>query len=240
MQLHAFRIRIVFASLALALLALTAGQASAVIMKLTPLAEVLETEDFIFSGTVDKIDPDKPSVVFKLDKNFKGESPFERIPVNMTGNAEAKKNNDTKTILERLDSLRKVVFFVSKRGKKYNAMAFVEGSWFSMQGTQDETDKVVRWAFQNGEPFLRRTFKGTSAELVKIIDDGLAKKAKPPAPDEKEKPGYGPAIEKKCEPVEYSGAFGNSRTALFGVIPSIALVGPLAIIAALFPGVFAR
>jgi outer membrane protein assembly factor BamB len=240
MQLHAFRTRTSLALLALTILALTASTASAVIMKLTPLAEVLETEDFIFIGTVDKIDAAKPSVTFKLDKNFKGEAPFERIPVNMTGNAEANKNNDTKTILDRLDNTRKVVFFVSKRGKKYNAMAFVEGSWFSMQGTQDETDKVVRWAFQNGEPYLRRTFKGTSAELVKIIEDGLAKKAKPPAPDEKEKPGYGPAVEKKCEPMGSANEFRTPGLALFGVIPSIALVGPLAIIAALFPGLFAR
>jgi outer membrane protein assembly factor BamB len=254
------------ALLALALLALTASHASAVIMKLTPLAEVLETEDFIFVAAVDKIDPNKPSAIFKVEKNLKGESPFDRIPVNMTGNAEAKKNNDTKTVLDRLDASRKVVFFVSKRGKKYNAMAFVEGSWFSMQGTQDETDsKVVRWAFQNGEPFLRRTFKGTSPELIKIIEDGLAKKAKPPAPDEKEKAGYGPAVEKKCgpnaelpnaelgtrnaersEPVVSSVPRSEFRTpssggsALFGVIPSFVLVGPLAIIAALFPGVFAR
>ncbi len=240
MQLHAFRTLSALAFIAFSLLALTAGRASAVIMKLTPLAEVLETEDFIFVGTVDKIDVAKPSVTFKLEKNLKGEAPFERIPVNMTGNAEAQKSNDTKTILERLDTTRKVVFFVSKRGKKYNAMAFVEGSWFSMQGTQDETDKLVRWAFQNGEPYLRRTFKGSSTELVRIIEDGLAKKAKPPAPDEKEKPGYGPATEKKCEPMEESKELHASGLALFGVIPSVALVAPMAIIAALFPGLFAR
>src|SRR5580698_5022216 len=198
MQINVFRPRIATFLLAFALVALTDHSASAVIMKLTPLAEVLETEDFIFVGTADKIDPEKPSVIFKLEKNLKGEAPFERLPVNMTGNAESQKNNDTKTIFDRLDASRKVVFFVSKRGKKYNAMAFVEGSWFAMQGTQDDTDKIVRWAFQSGEPFLRRTFKGTSAELIKAVEDGLAKKAKPPAPDEKEKPDYGPAIEKKC------------------------------------------
>ena len=100
--------------LALALLVIVAGPASAVIMKLTPLAEVLETEDFIFVAAVDKIDPDKPSAIIKLEKNLKGESPFDRLAVNMTGNAEAKKNNDTKTILERLDSSRKVVFGSSR------------------------------------------------------------------------------------------------------------------------------
>ena len=279
MPISAFRIHFTIALFAISAFVLSAGSARAVIMKLTPLAEVLETEDYIFVGVADKIDPDKPSVIFKLEKNLKGESPFDRMPVNMTGNAEAKKNNDTKTILDRLDTSRKVVFFVSKRGKKFNAMAFVEGSWFSLQGTQDDTDKVIRWAFQSGEPFLRRTYKGSSEELVKILEDGLAKKAKPPAPDEKEKPGYGPVVEKKkCDDVVCSvrnevssrfrphpptpspggrggvnhsplsprerglggeGVMGSQQT-LFAVIPSIALVGPLAIIAALFPGVFAR
>ena len=255
-----------FAFLALLALLMLATASQAVIMKLTPLAEVLESEQFIFVAAVDKTDPEKPSAVFKLDKKLKGEAPFERIPVNMTGDDEAKKAGDTKTILDRLDATRKVVFFVSKRGKKYNAMAFVEGSWFSMQGTIDDADKTVRWAFLHGEPFLRRTFKGTSAELVKVIEDGLAKKAKPPGPDEKEKPGYGPQRRKKkgrakqisririkirrshdaAEPVPvliliscplplFHRPAHSSR-----VIPSFVLVGPLAIIAALFPGVFAR
>lgn len=242
MQRPAFRTRLAIAVFAAASVMLAASQAQAVIMKLTPLAEVLETEDFIFVGAPERLDPDKPAAVFKLDKNLKGEAPFSRLPVNMTGNAEAVKNNDAKTMFDRLDPARKVVFFVSKRGKKYNAMAFVEGTWFSLQGAQDEADaKTVRWAFQGGEPFLRRTFKGTSDELIKVIEDGLAKKAKPPAPDEKEKPGYGPPVEKKNKPplsrAEPSAAGG---LALFGVIPSFVLIGPLAIVAALFPGLFAR
>src|SRR2546430_3418037 len=136
------------ALLALPLLLLAAVPAEAVIMKLTPLAEVLANDDYIFVAAVDKVDPnaERPTAVFKLDKKLKGEAPFERIPVNMTGDDEAKKDNDTKIILDRLDASRKVVFFVSKRGKKYNAMAFVEGSWFSVQGTQDEDGKTVRWA----------------------------------------------------------------------------------------------
>jgi outer membrane protein assembly factor BamB len=244
------------ASLALLTLLLLTTASQAVITKLTPLAEVLESEQFIFVAGVDKTDPEKPSAVFKFEKNLKGEAPFERIAVNMTGDDEAKKENDTKTILDRLDATRKVVFFVSKRGKKYNAMAFVEGSWFSVQGTIDDADKTVRWAFLHGEPFLRRTFKGTSAELVKVIEDGLAKKAKPPEPNEKEPKGYGPAVEKKkCEESGDRGqeTGGNASSVsslspvpcplsptLFAVIPSFVLVGPLAVVAALFPGLFAR
>lgn len=213
--------------------------AQAVIMRLTPLAEVLESEQFIFVAALESADPKKPSATFRLDRSLKGEAPFTRIPVNMTGDDEARKAGDTQIILDRLDASRKVVFFVSKRGKKYNTMACVEGSWFALQGTIDDADKSVRWAFLHGEPYLRRTFTGTSAELIAVIESGLAKKAKPPAPNEKEKPGYGPAVEKKQSPYGRIPAV-NAAPALFAVIPSFVLVGPLAIIAALFPGVFAR
>jgi outer membrane protein assembly factor BamB len=234
---------------ALPILLLATLPAAAVIMKLTRLAEVLESEQFILVAAVEKIDPEKPSAVFAVEKALKGKPPFDRIPVNMTGDDEARKANDTKTILDRLDNSRKVVLFISKRGQRYNAMAFVEGSWFSLQGTIDDADKSVRWGFLHGEPYLRRTFKGTSAELVKVIEDGLAKKAKPPEPDEKEQKGYGPPAEKKCgirnsecgiEEGGFHCAFRIPHSALFAVIPSFALVGPLAIVAALFPGVFAR
>ena len=251
---------------ALALLALLLGAtaAPAVITVLTPLAGILESDTYIFVAKADKLDPDnkdRPTATFKLDKKLKGEPPFERIPVNMTGDDEAKKAGDTKTVFDRLDDKREIVFFVRKQGKLYNAKAFVEGSWFSLYGTLDADGTTIRWAFLHGEPFLRRTFKGTSAELIKTIEDALAKKAKPPEPDEKEKGGYGPAVEKKPEgrehkpedrgqkPEEQDAVAPSSLSSdlcplpsgpLFAVIPTFALAGPLAIVAALFPGVFAR
>src|SRR5690349_18511578 len=88
--------------LALAALLLAAGPSPAVIMKLTPLAEILENEDYIFVAAIDRVDPDKPAAVFKVEKKLKGEPPYERIPVNMTGSDEAKKAGDTKTALDRL------------------------------------------------------------------------------------------------------------------------------------------
>ncbi|MFO0825771.1 MAG: PQQ-binding-like beta-propeller repeat protein [Gemmataceae bacterium] len=202
------------------------------------------------------------------------------MPVNMTGDDDAKKLA-TKTILERLDPSRKVVIFAVKQNGLYDAMAFVEGSWFSLQGTPDPADpKIVRWAFLHGEPFLRRTFKGTTAEMVKVIEDGLANKAKPPKANEDEKPGYGPAVERRSagkgevdgvapHPLledsqrpppqggrfkshlppcgggrRDSGGWGGSTSlsspALLGVIPTAVFLAPMAVIAALFPGVFAR
>ncbi|HVL15003.1 MAG TPA: hypothetical protein VM529_20700, partial [Gemmata sp.] len=111
---------------ALATLLLLAAPAPAVIMKLTPLAEILENDDYIFVAAIDKLEPEKPLAVFKVEKAFKGKPAYERIAVNMTGNDEAKKAGDAKTIFDRLDPSRKAVVFVGKRGKNHNAKVFVE------------------------------------------------------------------------------------------------------------------
>lgn len=250
------------AAASLLTLLLLAVPAPAVIIKLVPLKEVLEGEELIFTAAVDSVAPEKPAVVFKLDQKLKGEAPFDRMPVNLVGDAEAKKDKHTEVMLERLAPGRQLVVFASKRGKKFSAFGYLEGTWFQMQGTPDEEAKTVRWAFLHCEPYLRRTFKGSTAELKKVVEDGLAKKAAPPEPNEKEPPGYGPPAEKKeeesgvrSEESEKRGVRGSwssdcclltpdpsRRTSgpPFAVIPSFALVGPLAVIMALFPGVGAR
>lgn len=223
--------------LALSALLLLAPSAPAVILKLTPLKEVLEGEQLIFVATTDSVAPEKPGVVFKFEEKLKGDVPFDRLAVNLTGDAEAKKDGHTKVLLDRLAAGRKLVVFASKKGKRYNAMAFVEGTWFSMQGTLDDDGKTVRWALLHAEPYLRRTFKGSTAELKKVVADGLARKAEPPGVNPKEPPGFGPPVEKK----ERKGqVLPVGSPTLFGVIPSFALIGPIAVIMALFPGVGAR
>ena len=54
-----------------------------------------------------------------------------------------------------------------------------------------EADKTV-FAFTNGEPYLRRTFKGTTEEMKTVVSEVLAGKGKAPKTDPKEPPGFGP------------------------------------------------
>jgi outer membrane protein assembly factor BamB len=233
-------------------LLLGALPASAVIQRPIPLKDVLASEEFIFVASVDSVLPEKPAAVFKFEEHLKGKAPFDRLPLNLTGNAEAKKQDHTRVMLDRLESGRKLVVFTRERGKHYDATAFLEGTWFSMQGTIDADGKTVRWAFLSCEPYLRRTFKGTTAELKKVVEDALAKRADPPPLNEKEPPGFGPALKKETGDGEQETEKGQAASPpvscspspvscpLFGVIPSFVLVGPLALIAALFPGVAAR
>jgi outer membrane protein assembly factor BamB len=236
--------------LALAVCLLSTAPAPAVIKKLVPLKEVLTNQQLIFVAEVEAVHPEKPAAAFKFAENLKGKAPFEKLAVNLTGDSFAKKGDPfnknephTKVMLDRLAPGRKLVLFVDPVGEEYVAFGFLDGTWFQLRGTKD--GDAVRWAFLHCEPYFRRTFKGTTDEFKTVIAECLAGKRRPPEPDEKEPPGYGPPAEKTNPERKRGGqpdplASARGSPALFAVIPSFVLVGPLAVVAALFPGVFAR
>jgi outer membrane protein assembly factor BamB len=214
-------------------LLLTAG-ARAVIKNLIPLRDVVASEQMIFLAKVDKLDPARPAVVFTSGEALKGKVPFERMPVNMTGDAEATREKHTEKIFKRLKPDLNVLMFVSKKGQRYLAFVFSNGTWFQMEG-RGEKPEDVKWSFLHGEPYLRRTFKGTTEELKRAVQDGLADKPLPP-PDEKAEPGFGPEAEQKEKPKEEKPT--HTGGPIFGVAPTFLLIGPLALLATLFPTVF--
>src|SRR5262249_38453594 len=101
----------------------------------------------------------------------------------------------TPQMLRRLAKDLPVVLFVA-RGQKgdYIAFGYTNGTWFQLLGHKD--GEAVRWAFTHAEPYLRRTFKGTTAELRRGLE-GAQKGKKPPAPDPKAEPGLGPEVESR-------------------------------------------
>jgi outer membrane protein assembly factor BamB len=218
--------------------------AEAVITAQFPLKDVLANGQYIFVAKVEKIDPVKPALVLKVDEKLKGKPPFEKLPINLTGDSEGQKLKHTPQLLKRLAPDLPLVVFVNQRGKRYDTFAFTNGTWFQVAGHIDKDEGAkVRWAFLHFEPYLRRTFKGTTAELRQVVIDGLSGKKAPPEPDPKESPGLGPELKKETE-TRRNGEMANPTMAasrhapLFGVIPTFVIMGPLALLASLFPAVF--
>ena len=165
-------------------------EAVAFIQKLFPLQEFIDDSDFLFTAKVERVDPDKPSAVLVLGEHLKGKAPFTRIPINLTGD----KQKHTPQLLKRIAPDLPLVVGVKKQDDgKFMLLAFTNGTWFQVLGQTDGDQ--TRWAFTHCEIYLRRTFKGTTAELQKIVSDVLAGKAKAPAANPKEPPGFGPPIE---------------------------------------------
>lgn len=222
-------------------LLLVAAPVLAVITALTPLAGMLEDPAiaYILVAAVEKLDTDRPAMALTVGENLKGKAPFGKLVVHLKGDTEADKAKQMPQLLKRLAPKLPLVLFVSPRDKDYTALAYTNGTWFQLTGTDDAG--ATRWAFTHCEPYLRRTYKGTTTEMRQVIVDALAGKKKPPEVNPKEKPGLGPEIEpakkEEAKPDEKRGA-AVAAGPLFAVIPSVLVGGPLAVLAMLFPAVF--
>src|SRR5579883_1625570 len=213
-------------------LLLSQTPAQALYTALTPLQKILQQSTFIVTAKIESVDADKPAMVLVVQENLKGSMPVRKLAVLLKGDAEAEKKDHVSQVLKRIAPKLPLVLFLLHKDKKYTALAYTNGTWFQMIGI--ESDGEVKWSFTHGEPYLRKTFKGSTSELKQTVVDGLSGKKAPPKPDAKEKPGFGPdaPIEKKSTTAMPRG--GD----LFAVIPTVLVGGPSAILAILFPAVF--
>ena len=196
----------------------------AVITVLTPLAEVILESEHVHlrrEGST-KLDPDnkdRPTATFKLEKKLKGEPPFDRLRGEhdrRRRRQEGRRHQDHRST--RLDGIpcRSCSSSANRGSSTTRRRSWkAPGSRCTAPSTRD--GKTVRWAFLHGEPLLRRTFKGTSGrDSSRPSRTRCANKAKPPEPDDKEKGGYGPPVEKKCgilRAARHAGSAAVGRTA---------------------------
>ncbi len=227
--------------LGLMILMLVPQPAAALIEKPLPLEQVLKESLFVFTATIERVDPEKPAMVIEVNDNLKGKSPFAKLPINLTGDGDAKKFKHLPDLLKRVAAKLPLMIFVTKQDTTYIAFVYANGTWLQMTAQEADGENKLVWSFAHCEPYLRRTFAGTTAELQQVVVDALAGKKKPPEYNPKEKPGFGPEIEEKKDKkdAEKSGAaVGFTSGPPFAVIPSVAIGGIFALLAMLFPAVF--
>ena len=171
-------------------LLLAQGRAWAFIQKLFSLQEFIDDCDYIFTATIENVDAEKPSTVLVFGENLKGESPFQRLPINLTGD----KQKHTPQLLKRIAPKLPLIVGVKRQPEgKFMMLAYTNGTWIQTLGATE--GEQTRWAFTHAEIYLRRTFTGTTAELKQTISEVRLGKAKAPPPNPKEPPGFGPVLE---------------------------------------------
>ena len=156
--------------------------ASAVVTRLYPLGDVIRDSDFIVVAQVTAVNAKRRTVTLTPGKALKGKAPWKQMRTVLTG-------GDDKTqlpvIQQRLPKGRTVIFF----GKRQRfALGYTEGTWFRLAEPKRAGDP---WQFVHLEPFLRRTFHGTTAQLRDVVASVVAGKAPAPAPDPSAQPGFG-------------------------------------------------
>jgi hypothetical protein len=165
--------------------------AQAVIEVLTPLKMFIHDSTLIVVAKVEKLDAAKHGAVLAVTRQLKGEETFRRLPINLQGDTPEQSTE----LVERLAPELSVVLFVVKEKL---AFGYVNGTWFQLRLTGEGTDS--RWAFTHLEPYLRRTFHGSTETMETTLADALAGKIQPPKEDPHEKPGIGPKAAVRSEP----------------------------------------
>lgn len=225
--------------------------AGAVIKVDTPLKSIEESGTYILVGKVEQFFPDKPAMLVAVKEDIKGKAPFRAMPINCkVEDPKTAKENLIEPLLKRFGPDQEIVFFIKPRGNSYITFGFTNGTWFQLQGTKVEPDRAV-FALKSAEPYYRKAFKGTTAELVKVLKDHAAGKGSLPPLDGKLEPGLGPEYKakEKGHRDTLSRAVARlvppslslpaaTRWAPLGVIPTLGIGAPLAILALLFPTVF--
>jgi outer membrane protein assembly factor BamB len=222
------------------LLAAVSQHAHAVITAPSPLKKFEGDALYIVVGKVEKHFPEMPAMSVVITEDIKGKAPFRKMPINCkVDNPKIFKDNQIEPLLKRFGPDQEIIFFIDPTTKKsYNVFAFTNGTWFHVQGTQVGDKSDVRFSLKSAEPYLRKTFKGTTEELRKILKDHVDKKVPLPEMDEKVVPGFGPEYTPKKGADRRQSPRHGGRGPLFGVIPTLGVGAPLAILALLFPTVF--
>ncbi|HEX3314603.1 MAG TPA: PQQ-binding-like beta-propeller repeat protein, partial [Gemmataceae bacterium] len=219
--------------LPLALLAILSfvTAALAVIQTATPLKQLVEDSQYVFVAKTESVDAAKMGLVANIIADFKGKMEVRRLSALLKGIKNPKSVGYIPNLTKRFAADSKSIWFVTPpNGKFVIARVYSEGTWMTFTGSAG-----VPWRLTSGEPFLRGTFKGTSDELETSLRNHFEKKAALPAVNEKEKAGYGPELAPKSSRLIDPLDRIEVRPA---VIPMIAVGGPIAILALLFPTVF--
>jgi len=163
-----------------------ASPASAVIEKTLRVGDIInDYSEAIYMTRVEKVDAEKGQVVFSVQEEVKGKPVVTRLNVNLkTG-----KETDIPLLLKRIAPELPVVMFQVTLEKGVQVLAYSNGTWFQLSRVGNEP-----WAFVGCEPYLRRTYKGTTAELRALVEGVRSGKQKAPLPNAKEPPGLGPEI----------------------------------------------
>ena len=178
---------------------LVSQHARAVIKADTPLKAIEGSAVYVVVGKVDKYFADKPAMFVEVSEDIKGKTPYRKLPINLkVTDPKTFEKNQIGPLLKRLGPDQEIIFFISApRGKNFVIFAFTNGTWFQLQATMTGKDEVVL-GLTSAEPYFRRSFKGTTDELRKLLKEHADGKAKlPDKIDEKVEPGFGPEYEAK-------------------------------------------
>lgn len=166
------------------LAALVSLPVGAVIQRVYPLGDIIKDAQAIAVLRVSSAARGRSELVLGGPVARKGRFPagklVARVAADMPG--------QDAQLLARLKPGMRTVLFYSQVGAEQVVLGYSEGTWFRLTARAPRAS----WRFLHFEPFLRRSFSGSTAEMERIVQQVVAGRGKAPPPKPAEKPGIGP------------------------------------------------
>jgi len=167
--------------MAMALMVAT-SPALAFIHLMYPLSRVLDESTNVLVGSISSVDAAGTTAVVKVEKALKGKPEFRVINMNIGLGP----GHHARYMMSRLKERSPAIIFYERKGREIASLVHAGDTWFQLFAADNpkKRDKIW-WRFTHVELHFGRTFNGTTPELIKLTDDVLAKRRKPPKPNPK-------------------------------------------------------
>lgn len=180
-------------AMALGCLLLAGSRASAVVEAEMPLAQLVMDSQLIAVARLEQVDRESGKGTLRIERFVQGDSPAASIPIKLIASEGSGGEGNPHDMLDRVQEGTTLVLFLSSLApQEHQAFAYANGSWFKLRGVGELSQ--LKALFIQGEPYLRRTFHGDDAELVKLLDDFAAGRGTLPGLDKSAKPELGPTL----------------------------------------------
>ena len=164
-----------------ALLVLALGAAAeAYIERLYGLQEFLDQSQTIVVGRIESADARRRIAVAVIERALKGAAEFKRVEMHIGLSAP----DHSAYVIGRLKPGGAVIGFARRDGMNIASEWHAGDTWFQLYAEDDPgaRDRLA-WRMSHVEIRLNRTYSGTTADLVGLVEDVLAKRRPAPAPD---------------------------------------------------------
>jgi hypothetical protein len=159
-------------------LAVLAGPfpAAAYIEALYPLQQFIAESDVIAEGVIEKADAKRNIATVRITKSIKGRCHYEIVRLNIGAGQEW---HPEAVMPQLVPGAPAVIFYNAER----RAEIYVNRFFLQVAGDATQPPEKAWWTFTHIEVHCNRTFNGSAEELVKLLCDVEAGKAKAPPAD---------------------------------------------------------
>ena len=130
--------------------------------------QILDACTNIVFGKVEKVNTKRQTAVIAVEENVKGTSNLTQIKMNF-GVGQRRPESTPEKMVALLEVGKPIIVFYEHR-QAINSLGYVSGKWFQTRSSAPEG----WWNFTHLDPYMARTFRGTTKEFQKVVRKVLA------------------------------------------------------------------